>query len=219
MLRNITSRYSALESWAYDRFIVPAADKMIGEIEAVVNRSIPANAAVLEVGCGGGQLARRLVERRSDLTWTGLDLSREQVARARRRTADMQRLSFVEGDAQALPFSDALFDVVVSIASIKHWPDQALGLRECIRVLRPDGLLLVVEADRGCRYQDAARFVDSSPLPPMLRPVGLALFRTWIAGRSLDREEAQQLLEGLSVAERGVKRLPDMPVLEMTARK
>jgi SAM-dependent methyltransferase len=192
---------------------------MASELYDQVSPLIPDRADVLEVGCGGGQLGRMMTARRHDLRWTGLDLSNEQIARAQRRAANDDRVSFMVGDALALPFPDASFDALVSVGSIKHWPDQARGLSECVRALRPDGRLIVVEADRGCRYEDAARFVESWPIPRLFRPGSLAFFRTAVAGRSLDLEDARSLLQALDLKEWEARRLPGTPTLIMLGRK
>jgi ubiquinone/menaquinone biosynthesis C-methylase UbiE len=76
-----------------------------------------------------------------------------------RRNAGHQSAELAVGDAPALRFAEQYFDATGSIASIKHWPDQSKGLAECVRVLRPGGQRLVVEADRGCRFNDARAFV------------------------------------------------------------
>jgi SAM-dependent methyltransferase len=219
MLRDIKARYGALESWGYDHFIAPAVEELAAQLWGELLDRMPEGAAVLEVGCGGGQLAHMVAARRDDVTWTGLDLSAEQIARARRRAGDDDRISFVCGNALDLPFEDASFDTVVSVGSIKHWPDPSRGLRECLRVLRPGGHLVVVDADRGCRFEDAARFVDSWPIPRLFRLGSLAFFRTAVAGRSLDLDDGRALLEDLPLQEREVRRLSGTPALVMIGRK
>jgi len=215
LFADFTARYSPSEAWFYDRFIAPAVMDMG---EAVVDDylgALPRGAEVLEVGCGGGQLAYSVLDARSDLRWTGLDISGEQITRARQRNADHQMSAFVVGDALSLPFPNEGFDAVVSIASIKHWPDQAKGLAECVRVLRAGGQLLIVEADRGCRLEDARTFVSRWRFPRITRPVNLAVFRTLVAGRSLDLEDARSLMSGLQLASWEVTRLPGTPALLM----
>ena len=160
LFSDMTARYSSLEAWAYDRLIAPAVMDMRDAVVDDYLADLPQGARVLEVGCGGGQLAHAVLEQRPDLSWVGLDLSTDQIERARKRNAGHPNAELVVGNALALPFPDQCFDATVSIASIKHWPDQSKGLAECVRVLRPGGLLLVVEADRGCRFGDARAFVS-----------------------------------------------------------
>ncbi|MBC8123274.1 MAG: class I SAM-dependent methyltransferase, partial [Gemmatimonadaceae bacterium] len=68
---------------------------------------------VLDLGCGTGFLLRGLAKRFSDLRGVGLDLSERMVLQARKRNHPA-RLSFVQGNAEALPFADAQFDAVFS---------------------------------------------------------------------------------------------------------
>jgi len=214
-LRDFTARYTPTESWIYDRFIAPAVVKMAGDFGMELLADVAQGASVLEVGCGGGHLACHVAERRPDLRWCGLDLSPEQVARAGKRGADKPSLSFVEGNALELPFGDGSYDVVVSVASIKHWPDQARGLAECARVLRPGGLLFVADADRGCRYDEAERFAALWRFPALVRPLVVGFFMTAVAGRSLDLEDARALMKELPLASWEVRRIERMPALAM----
>lgn len=208
-----TLPYRASEAWLYDTVIAPAVVDLRRGLEEHIVQLRP-GARVLEVGSGGGQLAVDLATRRRDLTITGVDLSAAQVARAMRRAEKAgvgDRVQFVQGDALALPVDDAAFDAVVSVASIKHWPDPARGLAECARALRPGGTLVVVEADRGCRLEDARAFVARWRMPAPVRPLGLVLFRTFVAGQGLDLDDGRRLLAALPLRETSVERIDGTP--------
>jgi SAM-dependent methyltransferase len=92
--------------------------------------------AVLEVGCGEGELAERIV-RRLGASLVGLDQSERMVELARTRGVDAR-----VGDAQELPFADGSFDVVVAAWMLYHVTDLDKGLAEIGRVLRPGGRLV-----------------------------------------------------------------------------
>lgn len=97
---------------------------------------------ILDLGCGPGALALRLARRRPSCALAGVDLSPAMVrlARSRLRREGMEgRLRFAEGNATALPFPEASFDLVLSTLSLHHWRDRAGAMREIHRVLRPDG--------------------------------------------------------------------------------
>ncbi|MGB8221051.1 MAG: class I SAM-dependent methyltransferase [Polyangiales bacterium] len=219
LLHDFTARYSSSEAWLYDHFIAPAVMDLGETVVDEYLGLLPHGAEVLEVGCGGGQFARSQLDKREDLRWTGLDVSAEQIARARRRNARHAGATFIVGDALKLPFPDARFDALTSIASIKHWPDPAKGLSECVRVLRPGGELMVVEADRGCRLEDAWSFVARWRLPALARPINLLLFRTLVAGRSLDLDDARALLSDLPLSTWDVTRLRGTPAILLRARR
>ncbi|MCW2984626.1 MAG: hypothetical protein JWR63_2196, partial [Conexibacter sp.] len=76
---------------------------------------------------------------------TGLDLVPELLAVARERAgAQGQIVEWVAGDAEALPFADASFDVVTSVFGIQFAPRHAVTADELLRVLRPGGTLGLV---------------------------------------------------------------------------
>ena len=218
MLKDITAPYSAVESWLYDRLVAPAVQPLHRALAAEFLARVSEGASVLEVGCGGGHFALLAVAERRSLTWTGVDLSKEQVERAGRRAAGIPKLKFLAGDALALPFEGRSFDAVVSIASLKHWPDRGRGLRECARVLRPGGVLFIAEADRASSPEEQDRFVSMLRLPRFFRPGFRAVFRRAIAGRSVDLAGARALLSGVALAENQVQRMAGMPLWIMTGR-
>jgi ubiquinone/menaquinone biosynthesis C-methylase UbiE len=212
-------RYSPLQARIYDRIIADAVTRY-SDILMDFAQSLPADARVLDVGCGGGQIALRLLDERRDVQLTGVDLSAAQVRRAvRRAQARKSAAVFREADAMQLPFPDRSFDLVYSVASLKHWPQEQRGLAECVRVLADGGSLVVIEADRGCRLEDAERFVSGWHIPRVLRIPALMYFRTFIAGQSLDEAEAQRLVSVLPLVEAKVQRIAELPGLWMSGRK
>jgi SAM-dependent methyltransferase len=93
---------------------------------------------VLEVGGGPGELAERMQrELGADVRY--LDLSSRMVELARARGVDAQ-----QGDVQALPFDDGVFDTVVAAWMLYHVPDLDRALGEIARVLVPGGALVAV---------------------------------------------------------------------------
>jgi SAM-dependent methyltransferase len=222
LLDGFDNPYSALEALGYDAMVAPAVLELFERQDSPLLRRLidetPAGGAVLDVGCGGGQVALHLAGLRPDLRLTGVDLNPGQIARARRRANG--RASFLEGDALGLPFEPASFDLVLSVASIKHWPDQPAGLAECLRVLRPGGALAIIEAERGCRLADARAFVQRWRfMPPGSRRLGLMFFCTYVSGQSIDLERARQLLAGLPLDDAHVERLPGTPGLVLHGRR
>jgi SAM-dependent methyltransferase len=95
----------------------------------------PVDGDVLEVGCGTGWLWASVT---TPLTLTLTDLSEGMVAIAAERVGARAMVA----DAQALPFDDASFDVVVANHMLYHVPDRAQAIAEFARVLRPHGVLV-----------------------------------------------------------------------------
>ncbi len=102
----------------------------------------------LDVGCGTGRLLAFLHQAWPGLKWTGLDLSPPYLAEARRLIGDTARVKLIEGAAEKLPFDDASLDLVVSSFLLHELPTEIRGkaLAEMARVLRPDGLAVVVDS-------------------------------------------------------------------------
>jgi SAM-dependent methyltransferase len=93
---------------------------------------------VLEVGCGRGGGSSYLSRYRAPNSMTGLDFSRNAIDLCQ-RSRQASGLTFVRGDAQAMPFPDDSFDAVVNIESSHCYGSVETFLSEVRRVLRPGG--------------------------------------------------------------------------------
>jgi SAM-dependent methyltransferase len=109
---------------------------------------------ILDVGCGFGGTVAHLDERVSGCRLVGLNIDERQLVRARQLVTARpgNTVQFVQGDACALPFDDATFDVVLAVECIFHFPSRKTFFAEARRVLRPGGTLalsdFVVNADK-----------------------------------------------------------------------
>ena len=112
-------------------------------------------ARVLEVGCGTGQLAERMM-RQLDAELIAVDLSPSMVEETRSRVVDAR-----VADVEQLPFADGEFDCAVAAWVLYHLPDLDRGLAELARVLRPGGRVPVGE--HGVRSQVGSRDVVEVP--------------------------------------------------------
>lgn len=99
---------------------------------------------VIEVGCGRGGGASYIARYLRPRSMVGVDFSREAIAHCRRHRI-VAGLSFADGDAEALPFDDGQFDVVINIESSHCYGSMDRFLAEAYRVLRPDGVLLFAD--------------------------------------------------------------------------
>ncbi|MEX1106482.1 MAG: class I SAM-dependent methyltransferase [Ilumatobacteraceae bacterium] len=100
---------------------------------------------VVDLGCGTGQLTRRLIRRFPDATIVGADLSEGMLnaAAGRLRGVGGGNQPLVRADALQLPFAASSVDLVVCTESFHWYPDQASALSELARVLSPGGRLLI----------------------------------------------------------------------------
>ncbi|MEQ9258941.1 MAG: class I SAM-dependent methyltransferase [Roseovarius sp.] len=95
----------------------------------------------VELGCGTGYVSGWMARRGARVT--GIDISSEQLATARRLAEEHGAdIRFLEGNAEVLPFEDARFDFAISEYGAAIWCDPAVWLREAWRVLKPGGQLV-----------------------------------------------------------------------------
>lgn len=143
----------------------------------------------LDLGCGDGLLTSALAARGAYAV--GIDVDRRMLVTAHSRPAHSAgRSAFIEGRIEQLPFQDGLFDVVVAVTVFCFLPDPAAALREAVRVLRPDGRLVIGELGRwsmwagrrrirarlgGSPLWKAARFRTAGELRSLVRRAGVAV--------------------------------------------
>jgi SAM-dependent methyltransferase len=130
--------------------------------------------AALDVACGTGAVAERIARRAARVT--GIDFAPTLVATARRR-ADAAGLDirYDVGDAEALPYEDASFDVVVSAFGHMFAPDHRAAAAELARVCRPGGRLGLAcwtpEGGIGDMFRMVASFQPAPPPPDLPSPL------------------------------------------------
>jgi SAM-dependent methyltransferase len=108
----------------------------------LINRYAPlAGKRILDVGCGLGMYVRAF-RRFSDEVY-GVDIDTEKVAEASQELPHIHAAS-----AEALPFPDGFFDVVLSHEVLEHLGDDRRGVEEASRVLKPGGRLVVFVPNR-----------------------------------------------------------------------
>lgn len=127
--------------WAQRIFFRPLYRRAL----AVVETLAPDPEHILDVGCGTGGFLRLAAARVPAARLTGVDPSEAMVAQAVAANPAGGRLTFVRAAAEALPFPDGTFDLALSTMSFHHWADQAKGLVEIGRVLRPGATLLLAD--------------------------------------------------------------------------
>jgi len=106
---------------------------------------------MLDVGCGTGTLVNLLARQPEATLLVGLDYSPVMIRRLAEKIArspHSAKFHAVVADAQRLPFPDESFDVLTCCNSFHHYPHQAEVIREFRRVLRPEGVLILVDGFR-----------------------------------------------------------------------
>ncbi len=143
---------------------------------------LKAGEAVLDVGCGTGDLTLRAARRvGAEGRAAGIDASPDMVKVARRKAAKKGRdVDFRVAPIEDLPFADGEFDAALSSFMMHHLPDdlKQRGLAEVRRVLKPGGRLVVVD----------------------LKPGGFVGFLSNLTGHRLPDDYAEQLRSIISEA-------------------
>ena len=112
--------------------------------------SLAPGLSLLDVGCGPGTITVDLARRLAPGRVVGLDASADVIAKASALIDDPSRdanLSFLVGDAYALPFEDDSFDVVHIHQTLQHVARPVEVLRELRRVVKPEGVVAARDVD------------------------------------------------------------------------
>ncbi len=166
----------------YDRWYATGAGRAHDRVQkADVRRLLPRASSgerLLDVGCGTGHWSAFFAE--MGYRVTGVDVAPEMVEAARTAAPEC---SFREADAHDLPFDEASFDVVASMATVEFLTDPAAALREMARCTGPGGKLLIGTLNRlaglnrrrlaeGREPYSSARLFAPSELRDLLDPLG-----------------------------------------------
>jgi SAM-dependent methyltransferase len=146
----------------FSRFMESSAVEFLDRLAAKPGSSL------LDVACGSGQLA--LIAARRGLKVTGVDIAANSIAAARgRAAAEGLDAQFDEGDAEALPYPDASFDIVASIFGAMFAPRPERVAAELTRVCRAGGIIAMAnwtaEGFIGQMFKTFARFIAPPGMP------------------------------------------------------
>lgn len=104
---------------------------------------------VLDCGCGPGSITFGIVARVPQGAVEAIDMDASQIELAQRRARDagLHNVTFRQASIYELPYPDAHFDAIFSHALFEHLSDTAAAARECLRVLKPGGVIGVATPD------------------------------------------------------------------------
>lgn len=103
---------------------------------AYIRKELKGYTKILDVGCGIGSIEERL----PDFNIVGIDVSREMIKEAKKRT----QKKFVKGNVEEIPFKDESFDAIFSLTTLEFVEDYEKAIEEVFRVLRNDGKFLAL---------------------------------------------------------------------------
>ena len=139
------------DRWAhtYDKSILQhmlfrvSHEMFIKEIAAIKK----AGFKVLDIGCGTGELAKKLTSRFKKAVVHGVDISETMINKANAKKMK-KAAKFKVGDVERLPYGDNTFDVLTCSHSFHHYPNKERAISEMHRVLKPNGRLMIIDGSR-----------------------------------------------------------------------
>jgi ubiquinone/menaquinone biosynthesis C-methylase UbiE len=152
-MRDVWSTFTELDAGTQERLADVLETRGADPQQQAMRRAFlgdipfPANASLLEVGCGTGVLTRVLACWPQVEAVVGIDPASALIERAQFLAADLPNITFQVGDGRSLGFGDAAFDVVVFDSTLSHVPEPDLAVAEAFRVLRPNGWFAAFDGD------------------------------------------------------------------------
>jgi len=176
--------------------------------EAIAASQLKPNATVLDVACGPGTLALRLVSQADKVH--GIDFSESMLAVFRQKIeqAGHSHIELHCGDAQALPYADDTFDAAFSLFGLMFFPDRKKGFAEIHRTLKPGGSIAVtswapVDQSPAMQMMFGAVRAIKPDLPPPQRSIGTLedpeVFRQEMQGAGFRNVEIRSVTKGFPV--------------------
>jgi ubiquinone/menaquinone biosynthesis C-methylase UbiE len=104
------------------------------------------NSLVLEIGMGNGLFIKDLLNNASNIKYIGLDFSQVMIDEAtelNQNLIDEQKVSFINGSVNSLPFKDNSIDYITTTNTVYFWPSLKENAKEIYRVLKPNGKVLI----------------------------------------------------------------------------
>jgi SAM-dependent methyltransferase len=138
----------------------------VGE-QAIELIAIPADARVLDVGCGNGWATRLIAQQAPHGRVVGIDISDEMVDLARESSAGFPNVEFREASAERLPFAEEEFTHAFSMESLYYYADVPAALKEIRRVLGPGGRFVCV-VDLYQENQPSHQWIEQLKVPVQL---------------------------------------------------
>jgi SAM-dependent methyltransferase len=135
---------------------------------------------IIELGCGDARLARALLLRHVGSQVLGLEV--DAVQHTKNVSSPQERLLFVAGSAEAVPFPDAVFDGAMMLKSLHHVPLDGMdaAVAEVARVVKPGGWFYVSEPIFGGALNEIVRLYNDENT--VRRAAQAALDRALAAG-------------------------------------
>lgn len=184
LAKELEAQEAAVGDYSDPRLLMPRYEHHVAEVavEQLFGGRAPKGSRILDAGCGIGLLGRLY----PDLGLVGLDASMPLL-----REVTTGYAMLVEGSAEALPFRDGAFDVVIALNMLHHVVSPEKAVREFARVLRPGGTLVAVDPRKVAPIEMAKWLLrrNDSTFAPTHKAFGVAEYEGIVMGDGLFRLE------------------------------
>ncbi len=128
MLVSMDKEHLPMAEWAFTQF------------------EMPAEADIVDIGCGGGFNINRMLGKCKKGKIYGFDISEESVKKAKKVNKDElgKRVEILQGSVEKMPFSDDQLDLATAFETIFFWPDPKTNITEVYRILKTGGRFVVI---------------------------------------------------------------------------
>ena len=127
------------------------AEEIFGPIFGIIAKDIidttgKTSGELLDIGCGGGHMGYAVMNEGCYSHAYFMDIKPEALSAAESRGKALgltEKIDYVLGNVESMPFDDSMFDLVISRGSMPFWDDQVSAFSEIFRVLKPNGYAYV----------------------------------------------------------------------------
>jgi demethylmenaquinone methyltransferase/2-methoxy-6-polyprenyl-1,4-benzoquinol methylase len=148
MFNNISPRYDLL-----NRVLSLGIDKRWRKKAVnILKKSKPEN--ILDIATGTGDFAIECLNT-EPMSITGMDISKGMLDVGRKKITKLgyeNKIQLIEGDAESMPFDNNKFDAATVAFGVRNFEDLNKGLNEILRVLRPGGMIMILEFSKPSKF-------------------------------------------------------------------
>lgn len=177
----------------YDRNSRKSRLKEMCSYADLVEAHVAKGAAVLEVAPGPGYLSIELARR--GFLVTGVEISADfvEIEQRNAKEADVS-VDFKQGNASALPQPDGTFDFIICSAAFKNFRDPLDALNEMYRVLKPEGVALILDMNHAATKEDINNEIKQSGMKGFDRIFVKFAFKTFLKNGAYTKEGFEELI-------------------------
>jgi ubiquinone/menaquinone biosynthesis C-methylase UbiE len=186
----------------FDSFARHMRDKGWNNVDSFIAAGITGG-SVLEIGPGPGYVGLEWLRRSPGAQLTGLEISREMIAAARKNAGEYgltEKVTYIEGNCMNMPFPDATFDAVISNGSLHEWEDPVRTFGEVYRVLKSGGKFCITDLRRDIPFL-MKLIMYRSCRPKEIRPGLLSSLRASYTAEELEAVAGKSQFRNVSVTE------------------